>query len=175
MLKLSCCRFSSSWRKPWRLGWTSEIFFSGASSICWLGLENGGWLGAIHGTSFSHAGVYKRQRSMTSPRIVDFFVNNHTGLQLWFGIQKGGNENMQSIPPWEAVQRVKQNNSPLCTSKCKNSPFSCSLQTNKETALGAAGKARGHGSHPGTGRQQEQQLGTTTTTLSFYVLWSYAC
>lgn len=66
---------------------------------------------------------------------------------------KGGNKNMQSIPPWEAVQKVKQNNSPLCTSECKNSSFSCSLQTNKETVLGAAGKAGGHGNHPGTGKQ----------------------
>lgn len=42
---------------------------------------------------------------------------------------KGENKNMQSIPPWEAVQRVKQINSPLCTSICKNSTFPCFLQT----------------------------------------------
>lgn len=61
---------------------------------------------------------------------------------------------MQSIPPWEAVQRVKQNNSPLCTSECKKQPFLMFFtDTSKETALGAAGKARGNGSHPGTGKQ----------------------
>lgn len=42
---------------------------------------------------------------------------------------KGGNENMQSIPSMEAVKRVKQDNSPLRTSICKNGSFSCSLQT----------------------------------------------
>lgn len=46
---------------------------------------------------------------------------------IWY--TKDGNENTESIPPWEAVQRVKENNSPLCTSEGKNSPFSCSLQT----------------------------------------------
>lgn len=45
---------------------------------------------------------------------------------VWY--TKGGNENMQSIPPWEAVQRVKWSNSPLCTSECKNSPFSLQTQ-----------------------------------------------
>lgn len=87
---------------------------------------------------------------------------------IWY--TKGGNENTQSIPPWEAVQRVKQNNSPLCTSKCKNSPFSCSLQIQiRKLHWGLQGKQEAREVILElANRQQEQQLGTTT--LSFYVL-----
>lgn len=92
---------------------------------------------------------------------------------IWY--TKGGNENRQSIPPWEAVQRVKQNNSPLCTSECKNSPVSCSLQTQiRKLHWGLQGKQEAKAVILElANRQQEQQLGTTTS--SFYVLQSYAC
>lgn len=82
---------------------------------------------------------------------------------------------MQSTPPWEAVQRVKQNNSPLCTSICKNSSFSCSLQTQiSKPGWGLQGKQEAKEFILElANRQQEQQLGTTTS--SFYVPQSYAC
>lgn len=88
---------------------------------------------------------------------------------------KGGNENMQSIRPWEAVQRVKQDNSPLRTSLCKNISFSCSLQTQiSKPGWGLQGKQEAKEVILElANRQQEQQLGRTT--LSFNVPQSYAC
>lgn len=84
---------------------------------------------------------------------------------IWY--PKGGNENMQSIPPWEGVQRVKQN-SPLCTFECKNSSFSCSVQTQiRKLHWELQGKQEAtEVILELADRQQEQQLGTT---LSFYV------
>lgn len=89
--------------------------------------------------------------------------------------KKGGNGNMQSIPPWEAVQRVKQNNSPLCTSVCKSSSFSCSLQIQiSKPSWGLQGKQEAKEVILKlANRQQEQQLRTSTS--SFHVPQSYAC
>lgn len=99
---MSCCRFSRNWRKPWRLGWTPAKRFpdqpqnllyalrckqyllawarkwrmAGSNPWCIIQPRRCLWKAVFH----DHA----------SPRTADFFVNNHRGLELRFGIQRVG-------------------------------------------------------------------------------------
>lgn len=184
---MSCCRFSRNWRKPWRLGWTPAKRFPDQPQNLLYALRCKQYLLAW-ARKWRMAGsnpwcIIQPRRCLwkvvfhdhASPRTADFFVNNHRGLELRFGIQRVGMKTCRASLLGKQCKGSNRTTVPCAPANVRNSPFSCSLQTQaRKLHWGLQGKQEAmEVILELANRQQEQQLGTTTS--SFYVLRRYAC